>query len=202
MKKALCLLLLTAGVLRAQEPEVRRAEPVQPAMTGEVRRAEPVNPATAPNAVDAAAGLEEVRAAPAGTLLDPTSQILSQANGFYARKMYDLAAEKYREFLQSGRPGPDRRGQSGNPGIFHDLVANVFQIAPAREFHSAARQLAVDSVDRTNGQRDQQPGPQGPRGKAPGRIKAKQKGEPGNHVGRDRRGPEQADRGVFQHRMD
>lgn len=109
MKKSLCLLMLTACALRAQEPEVRRAEPVQPAAPGEVRRAEPVTPATAPSSVDATAGLEEVRAAPANTLLDPTSQILSQANGLYARKMYDLAADKYREFLQSGRPGPDRQ---------------------------------------------------------------------------------------------
>lgn len=103
------LLLLSACVLRAQEPEVRRAEPVRSAATGEVRRAEPVNPAAAPSVVDATAGLEEVRAAPSTALLDPTSQILSQANGLYARKMYDLAADKYREFLQSGRPGPDRQ---------------------------------------------------------------------------------------------
>ncbi|MBU3664770.1 MAG: tetratricopeptide repeat protein [Chthoniobacterales bacterium] len=110
MKRSSYFLLAFTSVLSAQEPEVRRAEPVTPALPADVRRAEPVTAPAAPaSAVDAATGLEEVRAAPSSVLLDPTSQILSQANGFYSRKMYDLAAAKYQEFLQSGRPGPDRQ---------------------------------------------------------------------------------------------
>ena len=133
MRRGLLFLLATAGSVAAQDPfEVRRAEPVSPPMVEpEVRRAEPVAPGvpvavpvappgvrnvpTAPAvpaaalpASDPGAGLEEFRAAPSTGVLDGPSQIFTQANAFYAKKMHDMAAAKYREFLQTGRVGPDR----------------------------------------------------------------------------------------------
>ncbi len=136
MRRFLLVLLAGAGSVVAQQPaEVRRAEPVSPAtLEPEVRRAEPVMPSapaipvaqpvppppgvrnvpTAPAvpaavpATDPGDGLEEIRAAPSTGMLDGPSQLFTQGNAFYAKKMYDLAAAKYREFLQTGRLGPDR----------------------------------------------------------------------------------------------
>jgi tetratricopeptide (TPR) repeat protein len=113
MRHSLFVLLVGTIGLHAQEPEVRRAmpaSPVAPAPT-EIRRAEPAatpNPNALP-AVDAADGTAEIRAAPSNIAGDPVLQAFEQANGFYARKMYDLAAPKYQEFLASGRLGPDRQ---------------------------------------------------------------------------------------------
>ena len=113
MKRWVVVLLAGTLGVHAQEPEVRRAIPAQPVVPAatEIRRAEP---AAAPNqnalpAVDAAVGTEEIRAAPSNITDDPISRAFEQANGFYARKMYDLAAPKYQEFLSSGRLGPDRQ---------------------------------------------------------------------------------------------
>lgn len=113
MKRLLVVLLAGTLTARAQEPEVRRAIPAQPAAPAatEVRRAEPAatpNPNALP-AVDATDGTEEIRAAPSNITDDPASRAFDQANGFYARKMYDLAVPKYQEFLSAGRLGPDRQ---------------------------------------------------------------------------------------------
>lgn len=113
MKRSLVFLLVGALASQAQEPEVRRALPASPAVptSTEVRRAAPAvtpNPNVLP-AVDATDGTEEIRAAPSNIAGDPVAQAFEQANGFYARKMFDLAAPKYQEFLSSGRLGPDRQ---------------------------------------------------------------------------------------------
>ncbi|MFZ4484291.1 MAG: tetratricopeptide repeat protein [Chthoniobacterales bacterium] len=131
MRRVLPFLLAGTVSVAAQDPtEVRRAEPVSAvAVEPEVRRAEPAAPGppvaipvrpavrnaptdpAAPAAVPATApgdGLEEFRAAPSTGVLDGPSQIFTQANALYAKKMYDLAVAKYREFLQTGRVGPDR----------------------------------------------------------------------------------------------
>jgi TolA-binding protein len=109
-------------------PEIRRAQPVPPAAPAPavpqavpqaVPRAVPVAPAApaaapAIPAAPAAApadpvgdGTEEIRVSPSAALLDGPSQIFTQANGFYSKKMYDLAVAKYGEFLQTGRLGAD-----------------------------------------------------------------------------------------------
>ncbi len=113
MKRLLVVLLAGASAAQAQQPEVRRALPAQPVEPSapEVRRAEPV---ATPNQnvlppVDVADGTEEIRAAPSNITDDPALRAFEQANGFYARKMYDLAAPQYQEFLSSGRLGPDRQ---------------------------------------------------------------------------------------------
>lgn len=92
------------------EPEVRRAEAVYPAApvalpavpvgTGEASPAIP-----APEAVPAG----EIRTLPSGVVADPLMALFEQGNGFYAQKMYDLAAPKYEEFLQLRAAGEERQ---------------------------------------------------------------------------------------------
>lgn len=109
--RALLTFLLAAPLplLHAQVvPEVRRAEPAGP-VAPEVRRAEPAAVPTPTAATATTEGMEEYRAAPATGPMDPVSQIFAQANGFYGKKLYDMAVPKYQEFLQAGRTGPDRQ---------------------------------------------------------------------------------------------
>lgn len=108
------------------EPEVRRAEPVStpnipPSQAPSIRRAEPVVPTTPvptptqntsqpfrPAPAPTEPG-EEIRAAPAMAGFDPATVALEQANGFYTRKMYDLAVQKYEEFLLLRPVGAERQ---------------------------------------------------------------------------------------------
>lgn len=101
-RAAICWLAWTPW-LCAQEVPVRRAEPVMPPAGAEVRRAEPAQP------VPPAAPGEEIRAAPSLAGLDPATAVFEQANGFYARKMPDMAAPKYEEFLLMRPSGSDRQ---------------------------------------------------------------------------------------------
>lgn len=126
------LILCAASGARAQFTEVRRAEPVStpagmpsaPPDPGfspvadapldatatppqpEVRRAEPVTTPAVPVAPEAAGDV--IRAAPTTAGMDPAWQAFEQANGFFARKMFDLAAPKYEEFLNM-RPSGNAR---------------------------------------------------------------------------------------------
>jgi TolA-binding protein len=126
------LLILAASTLSAQEEiEVRRALPVQPAdsvqeanpawmglVEPEIRRAEPVNPPpevdpepvvpalldisvlepSAPPAeppTDSSGGIRIAPTAPA----DETEATLARANNFYARKLHEAAIPEYEKFL-------------------------------------------------------------------------------------------------------
>ncbi len=101
MRKFLPLLVAASSVMAQEEPvEVRRAEPAVP-------RAQPVTPA-APATADAVAP-GEIRALPSAAMGDPVLAALEQANALYQQKMFQLAADKYREFLQSRPRGPDRQ---------------------------------------------------------------------------------------------
>lgn len=118
MKRLFACLLVAAAVARAQDIPVRRAEPVKPAYSPEspvpVRRAEPAVPPPAPASTPAAQavapppGASELRPS-AVVALDPAVAALDQANGFYARKMHDMAVPKYAEFLQLRPVGGDRQ---------------------------------------------------------------------------------------------
>lgn len=99
---AICWLAWTPW-LCAQEVPVRRAEPVIPPAGAEVRRAEPAQP------LPPQPPGEEIRAAPSMAGLDPATAVLEQANGFYARKMHDLAVAKFEEFLLMRPAGSDRQ---------------------------------------------------------------------------------------------
>ncbi|MEX1111296.1 MAG: tetratricopeptide repeat protein [Chthoniobacterales bacterium] len=101
MRKFLPLLLAASSVMGQAEPvEVRRAEPAVP-------RAQPVVPATPVTADAVAPG--EIRALPSAAMGDPVLAALEQANALYQQKMFQLAADKYREFLQLRPRGPDRQ---------------------------------------------------------------------------------------------
>lgn len=110
MRKILPLLLAaTSAVAQEEEPfEVRRAEPATPG--AEVRRAEPVAPvAPAAPATPEAVAPGEIRTLPSAAVGDPVAAALEQANAFYQQKMFRLAADKYREFLQLRPQGSDRQ---------------------------------------------------------------------------------------------
>jgi TolA-binding protein len=106
MRKFLPLLLAASTVVAQEEPvEVRRAEPAVP-------RAQPVTPVAAPAAVPPTADAVapgEIRALPSAAVGDPVAAALEQANAFYQQKMFQLAADKYREFLQLRPQGDDRQ---------------------------------------------------------------------------------------------
>ena len=110
MRKFLPLLLAASTVVAQEEPvEVRRAEPAVPPA---VPRAQPVTPVAAPAAVPPTADAVapgEIRALPSAAVGDPVAAALEQANAFYQQKMFQLAADKYREFLQLRPQGADRQ---------------------------------------------------------------------------------------------
>lgn len=111
MKRWILPTLLVVTTAAAQdEPEVRRAEPVNP--VPEVRRAAPVTEvdAGAPPAMDEADGTEALRVAPITNITgDPVKQAFAEANAFYSQKMYDLAVPKYQEFLGMSPRSLDRQ---------------------------------------------------------------------------------------------
>lgn len=98
--------------------DVRRAEPVSSPSVPDVRRAEPVTPRQVPTSspsapfrpsVSPAESDEEIRVAPAVSNFDPVAAVLEQANAYYARKIYDMAAKKYEEFLVLRPVGAERQ---------------------------------------------------------------------------------------------
>ena len=120
----LLLLLLAARAAAQTEPEVRRAEPAGPVPVA-VPAAVPAFPVTAPAvpavppvaapavpaqsiAAPEAVAPGEIRTLPSGAVADPLMALFEEGNGFYARKMYDLAVPKYQEFLQLRRAGAER----------------------------------------------------------------------------------------------
>ena len=116
MRAAITVLVALTASAMAQEVPVLRAESVAPVPAEpEVRRAEPVAPATSAMTSPAAMtpppadATDEIRAAPSLAGLDPVTAVLEQANGFYSRKMHDLAVQKYEEFLQMRPAGSDRQ---------------------------------------------------------------------------------------------
>jgi len=117
VKRLFLILALTAPLpLTAQfEPEVRRAEPAVPAAPAvpvavpvtapAALPAVPAPPAAAPEAVPAG----EIRTLPSGVVTDPLMALFEQGNGFYARKMYDLAIAQYEQFLAQRAAGAERQ---------------------------------------------------------------------------------------------
>lgn len=110
MKRFLACSLVAVASVRAQDVPVRRAEPVVPPVAPgypTVRRAEPASPVTSP--VGPGLSQNELRPPAAVVAIDPAVAALEQANGFYARKMHDMAVPKYAEFLQLRPVGADRQ---------------------------------------------------------------------------------------------
>jgi len=121
---AATIFLLVAHAPAQIEPEVRRAEPAVPVPVAipvavpagpPVAPAVPVVPPAAPPAIPAQsiAAPEpvpsgEIRTLPSGAVADPLMALFEEGNGFYGRKMYDLAVPKYQEFLQMRRAGAER----------------------------------------------------------------------------------------------
>jgi TolA-binding protein len=109
MRKFFLLLLAVSSAAAQEEPvEVRRAEPAVPTA---VPRAQPVAPAAVPAtpATAEAVAPGEIRALPSAAVGDPVAAALEQANAFYQQKLFQLAADKYREFLQLRPQGADRQ---------------------------------------------------------------------------------------------
>ena len=117
------LLLLAARAGSQSEPEVRRAEPagaapvavpaavpsvpVAPALPSlpAVPPAPPAPGLAEPEAVPAG----EIRTLPSGAVADPLMALFEEGNGFYARKMYELAVPKYEQFLTQRSAGAERQ---------------------------------------------------------------------------------------------
>ncbi|MGC3989096.1 MAG: tetratricopeptide repeat protein [Chthoniobacteraceae bacterium] len=104
-------------------PEVRRAEPVQPAPEPTVARAVPVNtPASTPAPTPvptpkliptpAPTPYEPDASTPAPAQASPATQAQAQldyANGLYVRKSYDLAVPEYQRYLDQYPDDPGRQ---------------------------------------------------------------------------------------------
>jgi len=112
MKRIFVMAVLAASQAVAQvEPEIRRAEPVTPILPAE-SAAPPVAPAASEAPVVATPEVVsegEIRVLPAGVIVDPVMTLFDEGNAFYSRKMYDLAASKYGEFLQQRAAGAERQ---------------------------------------------------------------------------------------------
>jgi TolA-binding protein len=96
------LVMLTAGVVRAQgPPEIRRARPVD---EPPVARALPVEE---PSARTTRSLVEEFSESPAREGEASDQRQLEYANGLFARKLYDVAIPEYQKYLDQypGRPG-------------------------------------------------------------------------------------------------
>ena len=135
------------------EPEIRRAQPVNPAdfedpaWMSRVRRAVPVHPDATPVPVAtpmpldpvetptptpppvptpaAQAGAAAPQATPVAEAVPAGSRSLLAANGFYRRKMYDMAVYEYEKFLIAEPNAQGRDGALFRLGESHRFLGNA-----------------------------------------------------------------------------